>query len=243
MRKVKSKKQIQRGGAWRHFIRRRTLGQKGKPDFKELRQQYEHVPDEANESGIAGALARQMARGGEAHTQKEGTFGPTSRQTEAHRRRAEVVAFRHQTQGLSVWDRALFLLRKHRQGLSQKRCVLLAKGWKRLEHTVAQTLRKKDTETLQKYDEIIGQPRLARLQQALPVLKRGSYKSVPFSGVAAVELSPDLLKQKATSLCGWATGNRQTLLSPALDKVWTKLHESGASSTALVATVLSPGQF
>ena len=237
VRRHKVRKQIQRGGAWRQFVRSKSLGLKGKPDFKELRLQYEQHGQICAEAGEAGALARKQAKQGQTTAMSAGSFGPTTRQNQAIRRRAEMQAFRRETSHMSPWARAVELLGRHRRGESQKRCVWLAKGWKRLANAEKQSKRKLETEALERYDEVLGRPKLQSLQQSLPVLKRSSYRVVPHPTLTAVELLPDGLKSKATRLCAWATGNPESSLSAGLDKVWTQLHESGTKSSHPTETV------
>ncbi|CAK0855085.1 unnamed protein product, partial [Prorocentrum cordatum] len=71
-----SKRQFGHGGAWRAFVRQRTLGQKGSPAFKLLSQGYrELTPDEKVKLKEVGKTATRAARAG-----NKRPFGDKTRQ-------------------------------------------------------------------------------------------------------------------------------------------------------------------
>ena len=60
-----SKRHFGHGGAWRAFIRQRTLGQKGSPDFRLLSQEYrELTPEQKAKLKEVGKAATRAARAG-----------------------------------------------------------------------------------------------------------------------------------------------------------------------------------
>lgn len=217
------------GGPWRAYIRKVTLGQKGKPDFKKLRASY----DEDIASGkvdikalrIAGAAARAVGKSAPP-TKGASAFGPQGRHLKLRGLqdlRASLRAFAQSEEldfcASGVGQQAL------RAGVGLADCLSLARSAMKARAAEARQRREKNVSLLQAFEEDLGKQKLAAAIEEFPWLATASARPEPAPGGLLLRVGgPDLDKLKES--VAWAYASKASKLSAGLAGTWSELHST-----------------
>lgn len=220
------------GGAWRAYVRMKTLGANGRPDLSKLKEGYAAVVSED------GAEIEQCRRIGElARLSAERTmpklgqsaFGPKSRDVMRNRLKLSRAALTNSIEGLEKEQGALVLADRLVQMdanlptcLSIARQALAAQG-----HRSAQHEREVD-EKLREFDMGPGQCHRQHLQELVPAVKAEGLSALPCPGGLLFEVH-GAREASVTRTVAWALASKESNCSGALRRYWQEIHRASGA--------------
>lgn len=221
------------GGAKRAFIRLKTLGQRGRPDFRALNEEYKKARAERRhdfKTAVAMAKAGRRSKRASAEASQGGVFGANSRAMRRTKACGDRIAFWRRTQGMEPEQRSLSLS-EHivQQGLTLTESLSLARSCTRIDGEQALAASTKAMESLVAYREGIGAADIQAAVQAMPSLSAFRLRAEPAGPCTLVEVLPPALSS-VIDTAAWAYSASGSNLSGMLEKDWNQRHQVAYSS-------------
>eukprot|EP00971_Amphidinium_carterae_P199036 3949828-Amphidinium_carterae.1 len=216
------------GGAWRAWVRRRTVGQVGRPPLAQLAQEF-------HAAKAAGAL-EGAAEAGQMHTKwalvvkQTGRKVPgqlqTSRALKALQKRRQQEVFFLQNCSMT-WQGKLQAIQEQvcsAQGSEQ--AGQLARAFQSWELAQRRKAEQEHDQIEKQYEELYGKPRKEQLQRAWPCLANLELQCVAHPGLNVVQLQQGKMVDECLQACAWLCAHPQSNVGASLEKCWGSMHET-----------------
>lgn len=215
-----------RGGPLRAFIRVKTLGQRGKADFKAVAEVFRREKAENSadyQTAIAMAEAHREASRLGLHRSGP-IFGSNSRAVKKTLLKNSHEAFWRRTRALDADQRAVSI-GDHvlRQGLCLRSSLSAARAAVRFDAAKERQRLEEMMQSLVAYRSTQGAEVVRQVVQAVPELAQFSLKAEPLGPFACVEVQPPQPDEVAGSLA-WAHASSASNLSASLSRAWEQAH-------------------
>ena len=231
MKQTNTKKRGGRGwgGAWRAFVRLRSLGRSGTPDLKALGVAYSEFKEEG------GVSFRHIQRSGAAATTTgrhrplrhgQSAFGHTGR-TEARQKVKDLR--RMLCEGAKAADKEDHTLqvvgRLSMGGVSVASCLSLARSAMRAQSARERVKEREVDRILEDFCNGPGAEQLQRVVQELPELASLGLTPAPSAfGIAFHAAGPSA--DNLAKAVAWASASKSSNVAQTLDRWWSRAHET-----------------
>lgn len=232
-RQVKNMKRKPRGktgwgGAWRAYVRLRSLGSTGMPVLADLAKKYAEAKETRSEEFRLATRLGQVARLRAKQTvisASSSAFGPKGKVV----RRAGLKALRQSLQAsvahLAPESRALAVgARLVAQGVTVQESLSLARSTLRASSLQDRQRHAATLEELANFENGVGAGWLSNLRADIPSLGATPLRPIPHCGAHCFSAQSPSQEDVAHAV-GWAEGNRSTNLSVCLEETWKELHQ------------------
>lgn len=217
------------GGAWRAYVRLKTLGAKGTQSITAIAQAYKEEKEQKTET-IAKATRMGAAAtvAGRACPPKVGqsSFGAKSRNVkrrqvqDLRRAMAQITAGRDKEDGaLALGHRLAFI------GADVQTCLTVARSAMRSHMKDERARQATENEALASFAAGVGKEREAKLRKAFPNLPLDTLRAVPSPRGWCFECHPAQGESVANAVL-WAHYTKEANSSSALKRHWEQCHET-----------------
>jgi hypothetical protein len=217
------------GGSWRAYIRRKSVGTKGKPNLKDLGESY-GVEKAARSAQHAkdcevGRAATRFGRG-QIPSALESTFGPNSRTSkleDAKRLRDSVLA---ETRGLDKDAQAIVVSRRAVEDrVDIGTCLALARSSVHAASLAARERKEKRTTLLRDWQAGRGAEHVKEALELAPALSYVPWHAVPTPKGAFLHCA-ELPVEDMAAAVEWVFKSKKTNISSVVKKHWSELHHT-----------------
>lgn len=228
-KKAQGKGKVKLGGAFRAFVRLKTLGQKGRADFKKLGEQYRQettLKTRDAKTAIAMAKAANMMkryRGQAARALP--TFGPNARQSRSSQMKALREAMWENTKDLDNEKHLMTISAQVlRKGMSFQDSLSLARSAMRSEREKSRIFYEQQMAALKSFEGTHGAAAVRDLVGTAPGFSAFNLRPQPAGPCVAIEVAaPD--PKEVSEIVAWAHQCASSNLGACLERAWMDMHQ------------------
>eukprot|EP00971_Amphidinium_carterae_P203479 4038121-Amphidinium_carterae.1 len=225
-------------GTWRAFVKYMSTGSEGLPDLHRLANLYQQHMQDGTLVADKVRATDQLTSRAQRYCRRHGVILKAQRGKARDIARQQLLCdqFLAQTHGHSLLQQASSITQRFADDELEK-ALMFAKAVQK--HMCKVQVGKQDVQkhVMEEFKNTKGAQMVAALHQQYPALRKWDFQAVPLPGVSIFQVDSGKLVEQAVQSTAAVVGSQKSNLGPALDKLWSKMHETMSESASGSATL------